>query len=227
MIDSLLKAIGQLTDPKFRRVLLLGVAGTIVLYVLLYLAAGWGLAQLRLFGIGWADRAIDVLGGIAVLVITLVMFPGVATLVLSFLLEDVALAVEAKHYPGLPAPRRQGVTEIAWSALRFTAVTVLVNLMALPFYLILLLVGIGIGLFYLVNGYLLAREYFELAAYRRLPPDQADALRRAHIGRLWLLGVAITFLSTLPVINLVAPLIGTAAMVHETEALRRGRAQLS
>jgi len=221
MIASLAKAVGQLTDPKFRRVLLLGLAGTLFLYVILYLGVGWGLGQLQLLGINWADKLIDLLGGIAVVAVTLIMFPAIATLVLSVLLDDVAAAVEAKYYPDLPPPRRQGLGEVVWGALRFVGVTVLANMIALPIYVLLLIVGIGVGLYYLLNGYLLAREYFEMVAWRRMDLAEADTLRRAHLGRLWLMGVAITFLSTIPVVNLLAPLIGTAAMVHEVEALRR------
>ena len=220
MIASLGKAIAQLPDPLFRRVLWRGVAATLLLYLLLYLAIGWGLSRLHLFGIGWADRLTDILGGIGVSVLTLMIFPGVATVVLSFLLEDIAVAVERKHYPGRPDPRRQGLVEIGWGALRFSAVTVVVNLVALPIYLVLLFTGVGVGLYYIVNGYLLAREYFELVAWRRMEPAAADRLRRAYRGRLWLMGAAIALLSSLPLVNLVAPLIATAAMLHEFEILR-------
>ncbi len=221
MIASFGKALAQLPDPRFRRVLLLGIVATLAFYLLLYLGIGWALAQLQLFGVTWADRLTDILGGIAVFVLTLVMFPGAVTLTLSFLLDRVTEAVDDRHYPTLPPPRRQAVGELAWGAVRFAAVTILVNLVALPIYLLLLFVGIGVGVYYLVNGYLLAREYFELVAWRRLEPAAADALRRAHAGRLWLSGLAIAILSTVPLVNLVAPLIGTALMVHEVEALRR------
>lgn len=223
MISSFTKAVSQLPDPRFRRVLVGGLAITLGLYGLVYLAVGWGMTKLQLFGIGWADTLTEVLGGLAIFVVTLLIFPGVATLLLSFFLERIAAAVEAKHYPGLPAPRRQGWGELAWGALRFAAVTVVLNLVALPVYLILLFAGIGVGLYYVVNAYLLSREYFELVAWRRLDPKAADDLRHRHALRLWLMGLAIAFLSTIPLVNLVAPLIATAAMVHEVEALRANR----
>jgi uncharacterized protein involved in cysteine biosynthesis len=220
MIASLTKAIAQLPDPRFRRVLGTGLAGTILLYGLVYAAVGWGLGRLQPFGIGWADTLTDLAGGLAVFVVTLMLFPTVATLLMSFWLETIATAVEDKYYPALPSPRRQGWTEGLWIALRFSAVALLINLVALPLYLLLLFAGIGVGLYYIVNGYLLSRDYFEIVAGRRLAPGAADALRHRHRFRLWLLGVALAFLSTLPVINLVAPLIATAAMVHEVETLR-------
>jgi uncharacterized protein involved in cysteine biosynthesis len=174
------------------------------------------------FGVGWADSLTGLLGGVAVFVVSLVMFPGVATLVLSFLLDDIARAVDAKYYPQLGPPRRQGWIELAWGSLRFALVSIVANLLALPIYLVLLIFGIGIGLFYVVNAYLLSREYFELVAGRRLAPAKADALRRAHAGRLWLMGLIIALLSTVPGINLIAPLLAAAAMLHEVEALRAG-----
>jgi len=221
MPSSLLKSILQLSDPLFRRVLLLGMAGSFALYLALYAAIGWGFSRLQLFGIGWADSLTDILGGLTVALLTLMLAPGVVTLVLSFLLEDIARAVEARHYPGLPEPRRQGWGEVAWTALRFTAVTVLANLVALPVYLALMVVGAGPLAFILLNGYLLSREYFELVAARRVTVTQADTLRRAHQGRIWLGGAVLALMGMIPLLNLLAPLVGTAAMLHEFESLRR------
>ncbi|HIJ63586.1 MAG TPA: hypothetical protein HPQ04_12905 [Rhodospirillaceae bacterium] len=219
MIQSLARAIGQLPDPRFRRLLVKSVGVTVLFYVLLYLAVGWGLQQMALFGITWIDRLTDLLGGVAALVLTLLLFPGVVTLVLSFLLDEVAEAVEARYYPGLAPPRRQSTGDQVIGALRFSLATVAVNLVALPFYLLLLFVGIGPAVYLLVNAYLLSRDYFETAAWRRLTPGEAAALRRAHGGRLMAGGLVIALLSSVPLVNLLAPLIAAAAMVHEVQAL--------
>lgn len=221
MSSALLKAFLQLPTPPFRRVLLLGLTGSAVIYALLYTAIGWGFAQMRLFGIDWADGLTDLVGGLAVGLLTLMLAPGVMVMVLSFLLDDIAQAVEDRYYPGQPQARRQGWAEVAWGALRFAAVTVLANLVALPVYLALMVVGAGPLAFLLLNGYLLSREYFELVAARRIAPAQADALRRAHLGRLWLGGGFLALMGMVPLLNLLTPLVGTAAMLHEFESLRR------
>ncbi|HIJ39447.1 MAG TPA: hypothetical protein HPP80_11190 [Rhodospirillaceae bacterium] len=220
MIRSLAKALGQLPDPRFRRVLWRGLGVTLVFYLLLYLLIGWGLHALALFGIGWVDQLTALLGGIAALVLTILLFPGIVMLVLSFLLDDIAQAVELRYYPQLPPPRQQPWFPLLMGSARFALASLVINLVALPIDLLLLFTGLGLGLYYLINGYLLSRQYFELAAWRRLEPKAADRLRRAHAGRLLLLGLAIAGLSTIPLINLLAPLIGAAAMVHEVEALR-------
>ena len=113
---------------------------------------------------------------------------------------------------------------MVWSALRFACVALLLNLALLPAYLLLLLFPpLYLLVFYSVNGYLLGREYFELVSYRRLDEREADELRRACRGRVMLGGVAMAFMLTIPVFNLVAPIAATAFAVHLFEAMFRER----
>ena len=74
--------------------------------------------------------------------------------------------------------------------------------------------------FYAVNGYLLGREYYELIALRRLDRTEARALWQKKRWRFILSGMAIAFLLTIPLINLLTPIIATMVMVHLYEAWR-------
>jgi len=74
--------------------------------------------------------------------------------------------------------------------------------------------GLGAVLYYLVNGYLFGREYFELVSHRRIAPPVAKNLRRSKRGTVMLLGCAAAFGMTIPFLNLVTPIIAAAAMVH-------------
>jgi uncharacterized protein involved in cysteine biosynthesis len=103
--------------------------------------------------------------------------------------------------------------------LRLTGLTLLLNLLALPVYL--LAPGINLFLFLALNGYLLGRGYFEVVALRRLDAGEARAVRRRFAGRIFLGGVVIAGLFALPFVNLVAPVIATAFMLHIFEALPR------
>lgn len=221
MISALAKAIAQLPEPAFRRVLVKGLLAALATFVALNAALWWLLIELQLFQTGWIDTAVDVLGGVAVFVLSLVFFPAVVTVVVGVMLDEIVRAVEARHYPTLPPARERPWIEDLGTTLRFAAVSVLVNILALPVYLVLLATGLGILVFYAVNGYLLSREYFELVALRRLDRRAATALRRTHRLRLWIAGAGITFLLSLPVVNLVAPMLATALMVHLFEALRQ------
>lgn len=220
MLTALTKAIAQLTDPRFQSVLWRGIFGTIALYILILLGMIWMLGNVHFFADRFLDTTSDVIIAIAAAGLSVLIFPATVTLLMSFLLEDVAHAVEARHYPHLPAPRKQPVMEIVMVALRFFLVVVGLNVVALPLYFI---PGLNLVAFYLLNGYLLSREYYELVALRRLDPQTASALRKDSQGYLWIAGALIAVLLTIPLVNLVTPIIATAFMVHVFESLRRSR----
>lgn len=225
MFTALIKAFGQLSDPRLRRVIRLGVLGALACYASLVALVWWGLPKIRLFDQNWANTGSDVVLGLLALIVPLLFFPALATAIMGTMLENVADAVEARHYPQLNWPRPQKWSEILLTTLRFLAVMVAVNVVALPLYLILLVTGLSVVLMVVVNGYLLGREYFELVALRRLDPKQARQWFRHHLGRLWLAGAIIAILFSIPLLNLLAPVIATAFMVHLFQSLR-GRAEL-
>jgi uncharacterized protein involved in cysteine biosynthesis len=74
--------------------------------------------------------------------------------------------------------------------------------------------------FFTLNGYLLGREYFELVAQRRMTAVEAKALRRTRRARVFLAGVVVAFLLTIPLVNLITPIIATAFMLHIYEGMR-------
>ena len=102
-----------------------------------------------------------------------------------------------------------------WAALRFLLLMILVNLIALPFYLALLWVaGSGAVLMLLVNGLLAGREYYEITALRRMTWAEMDASRRKNRGAYFLTGLCIAASALVPVLNLLSPVLGIALMVH-------------
>lgn len=211
MIRAFSKAIGQLSDPPVKAVIWKSVAGTIVVFALLVMGIGWLLANTAFFDIGWLETTIDIFGGLAAFILALVLFPGVVSAFASIFLEDVAEAVERRHYPDLGPPHPMGWGTLISTSLRLIGLTVVLNLMALPFYLI---PGVNIVVFYALNGHLLGREYFEVVALRRLDDQAAKSIRQSNKGQVWIAGAITAFLLTIPVVNMIAPVLGTAAMVH-------------
>jgi CysZ protein len=224
VFQALSKALGQFDDPKIQAIVWKSLLGALVIFALLglglWFVAGWLVSGL--------SHWIDWLAHFGTLILTVALswflFPVAVTAVVGFFLEAVAGAVEARYYPGRPAARQQPFLTMIWSGLRFACIALLLNLALLPAYLLLLLFPpLYLLVFYSVNGYLLGREYFELVAYRRLEERDADELRRACRGRVTLAGVVMTFMLTIPVFNLVAPIAATAFAVHLFEAMRRER----
>ena len=221
MVKAFARAIQQLSDTKLRRVFWIGVVGSAVVFAVLWSAIGVLLAtteflKLSLFSfLINLDLISNVLGNLVAAALTWLLFPSVIVLVASLFLEDVAAAVEARHYPELPAPRKQPIPEILYITVKFAAIGIVLNVITLPFVIILIFFPpFNLFVFYGLNGYLLGREYFELVSHRRFHPENARRLRRRFRNQLVVAGTLIAILMTVPVVNLVAPIIATAAMVH-------------
>ena len=223
MPRNLILAVRQAFDPAFRAVALKTVAVSAGLYALLIASLGWALDALTLFDIAWLDWTIKAVAGAGAVVVGIMTFPLVATIVVGLFLEEIADAVDSRHYPDKPAAPGQSVASSFVAAVRLVLVALILNVLVLPLYLI---PGLNVFVFYGLNGYLLGREYFELVALRRIEPCAARRLRGRSRWRVLLGGILITILFSIPVINWLMPIIATAFMVHEFDAVERRSAEV-
>lgn len=219
MVKDLGRAVGQLGDPAIRRVLWISLASAAV--ILGALAAGIGAAfdRLTLADWGWLDGAIDLLASLGGVVLAILLFPATAVAVSGLLLDQVAAAVERRHYPALGPARSQSTLAALAQGLRFFVVYLLANLFALGATLVL--PGINLLVWLLVNGYLLGREYFELVAARRLDDRAMRDLFRQRWGSVVVAGMVIAVLFTIPLVNLLAPVLAAAFMVHRFQRVTK------
>ena len=105
--------------------------------------------------------------------------------------------------------------------LKFLAIVIGVNILALPIYAILLfLPPLNLVFYYVLNGYLVGREFYEMVAIRRMTPEEAIVLRKRFGGRVVIAGAIIVFCMTVPLLNLLIPVLAAAAMVHIFESMR-------
>jgi CysZ protein len=218
MFSALIKGIRQLSDPAARKVVWIGIGAAVLTLATLWAVIGSGLAKTALFETGWLEGIADFLGGALTLVLTWLLFPSVMSAVIGLLLERIATAVEARHYPHLSTPIEMPLTDALMQAAKFLAIMVTLNLLLLPFLFIPPLFPL---MYYGVNGYLLGREFFELVALRRLPEAEARVLRKRRQGAVFAIGVVFAFLMTIPIINLLTPVIATATMLHLFESWRQ------
>jgi len=214
------KAIGQLSDRRFLRVVAFGVGLTLALLVGFYIGfvtlIGWLLPDaftLPWIGeIAWADEALSWAAVPIFLVLSVFLMVPVASAFMGIFLEQVADAVEDRHYPHLPPARSIGIAEGIADGAKFLGVVIAVNLLALVAYLIF--APIAPLLFWAVNGLLLGREYAQLVALRRSDAAGARAFRRRHSGKIFIAGVLMVIPLTIPVVNLLVPVLGAAVFTH-------------
>ncbi|SLN18333.1 CysZ-like protein [Oceanibacterium hippocampi] len=211
MFSAFSRAIAQISDPAFRSVLLKSLGLTLLVLILLAVGSAWGIAALPEFETGWLNWIVEAVSALGFVIATIFLFPAIASLAISLFLDDIAEAVERKHYPSAPPGKPLDFGPALILGLKFTGLVILANILALPLYL---LPGINIILFYVLNGYLIGREYFELVGWRHMAAEDVRHLRKANQTSVFLTGMAIAFLLTVPLVNLLAPIIATATMVH-------------
>ncbi len=228
IFGDFLQALGQIDDRAFRGVLLRALGLTMLLLAGFVWAAaalmGWILPdQISLPWLG-AFQVPDALGqgvgfGAGMILSMFLMIP-VASVFIGAFLDRIADAVEAKHYADLPPVKGAPIWDMLLDSLRFLGVFVVVNLLALVVYL--LFAPLAPLIFWTVNGFLLGREYFQMVALRRLPLSEANALRRKHFAAIWLAGILMTIPLTVPLLNLIVPILGVATFTHQFHRFRRG-----
>jgi CysZ protein len=212
MFASIGRALSLIFDP-----VLIGVVGkalllTVVLFVVLLLGIEYALHVLPTLGVPWVNRVLEILAPIFLLMGFFVLGGPVAALFGSLYLDRVADAVEKRWYAAdAKAPGTSAGTGIG-AGLRLAALVLLADLVLLPTDV--LTPGFGEIATIVVNGFLLGREYFELAALRHVSLKAADALRKRNSGQVFAAGLILSVLTFVPLVNLFAPLFGAALMVH-------------
>ncbi|MEM8576407.1 MAG: EI24 domain-containing protein [Pseudomonadota bacterium] len=223
ILSSFFAALGQIGDPRFRKVLLLGIALTVALLVGatagLLAFIDWLTAdsvEAPLIGeITWLDDILSVGGVLVMLVLSIVLMVPVASAITSMFLDTVAEAVEDVHYPHLPRAQTVPFWDQLRDTVNFLGVIIAANIAALFAYVFLAFIPFGpVLVFWALNGYLLGREYFTLAAIRHVGRAEAKRLRRSHSGTVWLAGILMAIPLTVPLVNLAIPIIGAATFTH-------------
>ncbi|MDF1585035.1 EI24 domain-containing protein [Marinimicrococcus flavescens] len=216
MLTDIARSFGALGDRRVRGVLWRGITLALATLIALGFGVEASVDLLGTTGYSWIDRGIDVLGVLGTAVVAWLLFPSIVVALSSFFLERVVDVTEARFYPGLPPARLVPLAEQAWAALRLLGLSLLLNLAALPLYLVPVL---NLPIWLLINGWLVGREYVELVALRRMRPAAVAELRRERRIRLWAAGALVAFLLTVPLLNLAAPVLGAAFMTHRLHRL--------
>ncbi|WP_170525034.1 EI24 domain-containing protein [Ruegeria arenilitoris] len=227
ILNAFFAALGQLGDARFRSVLLRGVGLTIVLLVVACALAIWGINALAgqeislpfVGDVPWLNDVLNYSGIFLVLILPVFLMVPVASAITSMFLDEVAQAVEDRHYPNLPPVPSVPIWDAVLDSLGFLGVLIVANVLALVLYA--LFTPLAPFIFWGMNGFLLGREYFTLAAMRRIGREGARALRARHAGTIWVAGTLMAIPLSIPLVNLVIPIIGAATFTHIFHGLSR------
>lgn len=208
----ILRAVSQLNDPVFLGVVWRSLALSLAAFLAVLAGSVWLARDLVGQG-GWLGWVAGALGGIGALLLAVWLFVPVALLIATLYIDRIAGSVERQFYPGLPAAAGAPLAVQTWDGVVLAAQVLALQGVAL--LLALLLPGIGLVLGWLVTGWAVGRGLFVAVAMRRM--DRPAALRRYQRDRVPVVaqGVALALAASLPPFNLLVPVVGIAAMVHQ------------
>lgn len=213
------RAAGQIFSRTYRRIVFRSIGVTILLLFGLWYglttATNW-LLSYEIAGWLWLVTALSWLLGIGLFVGAVFLIAPVSALFAGLFLDEVALKGEQLDYPEDPPGKPLEFAASLGHSINFTLFVLAANLVAL---LLVLLPGINFAVFFLLNGYLLGREYFQFIAMRFVDYGQAKALRKRHEGTVFLGGMIISGFMAIPVLNLATPIFATLMMLHLFKAL--------
>jgi CysZ protein len=211
ILRALSLSLRQLGDARTVRLVAL-VAGLTLLVFAVLGAALWAVLDqwiLPRWFAGASGYAALIALGITILSAWL-LFRAVAMAVMGLFADGIVESVEEDHYPAaaaraVPIGFGKGVRMGLKSARRALGW----NLLAAPFYLMLLVTGVGtLALALIVNAALLGRDLEDMVRARH------PALPALAKGERWGLGLIAAAAFLVPVAGLVAPVLGAAMAVH-------------
>ncbi|MDO9417884.1 sulfate transporter family protein [Pararhizobium sp.] len=167
---------------------------------------------------GWLGLVFGIVASVGLALGLALLLAPVTAIVAGLFLDDVAEVVERRDYPGDPPGRPLALSDAISGSLKFLGVVILGNLVAL---VLLFIPGVNLIAFFLVNGYLLGREFFEFAAMRFRPAAEARLFRAKHSSTVMMAGFVIAAFLAIPFLNLLTPLFAAGMMVHLHKLLSR------
>ena len=217
MLRDAFAAFAETFSPDYRRVLLRSIGFAVGLLVALGVGAHYALTYFVALDLRWAEITLDIIAAFGIFIAAIFLVPPVTSLIAGLFLDDVAAQVE-RGFPGEPEGQPLPIGRSLFLTVKFFGVMLAVNLVAL---LLLLVPGVNLVVFYVANGYLLGREYFQLAAMRYRDEDEVALLRRHHAGAIFLAGLIIAAVVSVPILNLVTPVFATIFMVRLHKRMSR------
>lgn len=222
-VVSLGRGFAALGYPRILWILIVSLIVSVIAVFGLWKLLEWLLTGFDIFTWGWANWLLDSFTGIVLFFAVLLTFPAVLLLITSMFLDAVVTAVESEDYPDLPPALGTSVAQDIGYLVKFTLLILVVNLLALPFYL--LLPGLNFLISWTINGYICGREYYDLVAMRRLGTEERKQHRARNGGLLFRNGFVLAMLMTVPFLNLLMPVVAAAHMTHVFHAIWASEAQ--
>ena len=211
VLTPLFRTLAQLDDPVFFGVLVRSVALSFLAFAAVLAGSTWGVHALVAHS-AWIGWTAGVVGALVVALLGVWLFVPVALLIATLYLERISAAVDHRYYPGLSDPKGAPLAVQTWDGAVLGLQVVGLQLVAL--LLAVTVPGIGLVVGWAITGWAIGRGLFVAVAMRRMGRAEALRLYARKRGTVLWQGALLALASTVPVLNLLVPVLGIAALTH-------------
>ncbi len=220
MVKAAFKALGDLVSAEFRSILWKAIGFTLLMFLAVFAAVQAAFWFLTFVPYPWVETLLAIGAGAGLLVAFFFLMSPVTAIFAGLYLDDVAAKVEARHYASDVQGKPLSPLKALTISVQFGVLVLVVNLLALP----LVFTGFGAMVLVVINAYLLSREYFEMAAMRFMPSQDAKDLRKENGFVIFIAGLLPAIMALVPFLNLTVPLFSTSYFVHLFKQVERSSA---
>lgn len=218
LLAPILRSLAQITDPAFIGIVLRSLLWSALVFAGLHVGVIWAVHHVLSWH-GWLAWLGDLLGGIGASLLGLWLFLPLAALIATLFIDRVARAVERRHYPALPPAPGSSLVDDIRDGLALAWRILLLNLLALV--LVLVVPGLGLILAWVIAAYAIGRGLFMAVALRRFDRARAERMYADCRGLVLIQGGVLALAGYVPLMNLLVPVVGAAAMVHVLDAAQQ------
>ncbi len=214
MLTDLKGAVKDVFSKQIRGLIFFTAITALLVFIILFCLFAFGMTYFELADSPKLEKVIELFGFIVFFVMSLMLFPSVVTFASGFFIDSVVDRTAKKN--NITLLRNVPLSEslslsgvVAFKGIALSVLMIPVTLMAglIPFVNL-----VPVVLYYGLNGRLLAKEYFFAVALRYMPKKKADEMFN-QFGAYWSKGgIIIAILMTIPIINVISPLIAMAFM---------------
>lgn len=232
MIEAFTKSLGQLTDRAILKILAKSALVTGLFFIGLFFVFWWLVDWLTdllmqgaasIFGSNAQlipyESAADTILAIALgLLASWLWFRAIAAALIPVFGDDVVVAVEARHYPhALVRAHEISFGHGLMLGLKSLGRTLGINLIMLPLYIALAFTAIGLPILLVaVNAVLIGRDFEDMMMARHGEGFglHGNDARLYPAAARFMLGLVTAIILTIPLVNFLAMIIGTAMATH-------------
>ena len=215
MLKLFKKSILDLLEPDIRTILFKTVILSLFSIIMIVYMC-WTLFNThQVFDIWLLGPILSWAWGLLALIFGALLLPPITIIIGSIYSDSIVDHIEKKYYPSRLGMRQIKFSELGFSISKNFCITITVNILLAPLYLIgTFFPIISFLIFYSVNGYLIGKELFETVASRHLEMKDRYLLKKQNNSKVIIGGIIMVGISTIPILNLIAAVLGIVFMTH-------------